>query len=165
MVLRGAGPLRAGAVPLRRIAGLAEAENLPFAASRPHGSTFDAHRLPHFAHDRGCQQAVLAAAYRAHFGGERSIFDAGALAAIAADAGLDPDAARSILAGDAHGEDVRADERHARELGITGVPYFVADGRLAVPGCQPTGLRDPISCTCRTLVQKHLQKLCAYRRL
>jgi len=32
---------------------------------------------------------------------------------------------------------VRADERAARELGITGVPFFVLGGRYAISGAQP----------------------------
>ncbi len=42
-----------------------------------------------------------------------------------------------MLASDAYGEDVRADESEARRLGITGVPFFVFDGRYAVSGAQP----------------------------
>jgi predicted DsbA family dithiol-disulfide isomerase len=34
-------------------------------------------------------------------------------------------------------DEVREDERQARELGISGVPFFVFDGRLAVSGAQP----------------------------
>jgi predicted DsbA family dithiol-disulfide isomerase len=122
----------------QRIAGLAAAEGLPLDAGRLHGNTFDAHRLVHFAAERGRQQAVLEALYRAHFGGERSIFDTAAMTAIAAEAGLDPGETRQVLAGDAFGEAVRADQRRARELGVTGVPYFLADARLAVAGGQAT---------------------------
>jgi predicted DsbA family dithiol-disulfide isomerase len=32
---------------------------------------------------------------------------------------------------------VRADEKLARELGITGVPFFVFAGRIGVSGAQP----------------------------
>jgi predicted DsbA family dithiol-disulfide isomerase len=51
-------------------------------------------------------------------------------------AGLAPDLVRGVLAGDAHTDDVRADEAAARELGITGVPHFVINGAWAVPGAQ-----------------------------
>ena len=120
----------------RRVAGLAAAEDLPFEASRPYGNTFDAHRLLHLAGDRGCQQAVLAALYRAYFGAGRSIFDTKSVIEAAGSAGLDADEADAALTDGAFADDVRADEARARELRISGVPYFVADGRLAVPGCQ-----------------------------
>ena len=41
-----------------------------------------------------------------------------------------------MLAGDEYGEEVRADEARANEIGITGVPCFVIDGRFAIPGAQ-----------------------------
>jgi predicted DsbA family dithiol-disulfide isomerase len=85
-------------------------------------------------------EPLLDALYRAHFGGGRSIFDTASVVAIASEAGLDPGEAGQVLAGDAFAGDVRADERRARDLGITGVPCAVADGRLAVPGCQATGV-------------------------
>lgn len=44
---------------------------------------------------------------------------------------------QAALAGDDHAAAVRADQRLARELGITGVPFFVIDQRLGVSGAQP----------------------------
>ena len=51
-------------------------------------------------------------------------------------AGLDAAEVDAVLAGDAYGEEVRADEARAEEIGITGVPFFAIDGRFAVPGAQ-----------------------------
>ena len=45
-----------------------------------------------------------------------------------------------MLAGDRDADEVRADEREAQELGITGVPFFVVDRRYAVSGAQPSDL-------------------------
>ena len=56
---------------------------------------------------------------------------------LAADAGLDADEARAVLAGDRYRDDVRADEEQARAYGITGVPFFVVDRRYGVSGAQP----------------------------
>lgn len=42
-----------------------------------------------------------------------------------------------VLASDAFSDDVRRDERQARELGIHGVPFFLLDGKLALSGAQP----------------------------
>lgn len=122
----------------QRVAGLAADEGLPFSADRKHGSTFDAHRLLQFAAAAGQQDAVVDGLYRAHFGGTGSIFDTPSIAAVAEAAGLDADQARKVLGGTDFTEQVRADERRAAELGVTGVPFFVADGRLAAPGAQST---------------------------
>lgn len=120
----------------QRVATLAAAEDLPFEAKRPHGNTFDGHRVVQFAATRGLAGPVLDALYRANFSGERSIFDPQSLTAIAADAGLEAGAVAGVLAGDAFSDAVRADEQQAGELGITGVPFFLANGRLAVSGAQ-----------------------------
>jgi predicted DsbA family dithiol-disulfide isomerase len=121
-----------------RVANLAHALDLPFSANRPHGNTFDAHRLVQFAAAKGRQPEVLDALFRTHFGGERSIFDPETLVAVAAGAGLDEDETRKVVAGQDFADAVRSDERRASELGITGVPFFVANERLAVSGAQPS---------------------------
>ena len=43
----------------------------------------------------------------------------------------------STLAGGEYAEAVRADEQRAGALGISGVPFFVLDGRFGVSGAQP----------------------------
>ena len=50
---------------------------------------------------------------------------------------MDPDRVAAVLAGDEYATDVRADEARAMEFGSTGVPFFVFDERLGVPGAQP----------------------------
>ena len=101
------------------------------------GNTFDAHRLVHLGRTRDLGDAVLERLYRAHFTEGRSIFDIASLAELGAEAGLDGDEARRALEGEAHAAEVRGDERAARELAITGVPFFVLGGRYAVSGAQP----------------------------
>jgi predicted DsbA family dithiol-disulfide isomerase len=92
----------------------------------------------HLAAARGLQDAVVDRLYRAHFCDRRSIFDADSLIDIVAEAGLDREEARRTLDSDAYVDAVTADQTEARELGITGVPFFLFDGRLAVSGAQAT---------------------------
>src|SRR4028119_2528210 len=67
----------------------------------------------------------------------RDLNDAEQLGAAAAGAGLDPEEARARLAGgEGRGEVLRSQEE-ARELGISGVPFFVIDGKWAISGAQP----------------------------
>jgi predicted DsbA family dithiol-disulfide isomerase len=101
------------------------------------GNTRDAHRVVHLGRAAGLEDQVLERLYRAHFTEQRSIFDRGALAALAGEVGLAPDEVGRALDGDAAVEAVRLEEETARELGITGVPFFVFDGRYAVSGAQP----------------------------
>jgi hypothetical protein len=59
------------------------------------------------------------------------------LAPLAREVGLDEREVDDVLAGDRYAAEVRTDEAIARELGITGVPFFVLAGRLGVSGAQP----------------------------
>lgn len=121
-----------------RVAEAAADAGLGWHSGRDNGNTFDLHRLLHLAKDRGCQGRLLDLLLTAHFAEERSVFDPATLAALAADAGLDPEEARAVLADESRYADaVRADEREAAELGANAVPFFVLDRRFGVSGGQP----------------------------
>lgn len=119
----------------------AAAEGLAYRTrGRDHGNTFDMHRLLHFAKEQGRQDELIQILYRANFAEERSLFTEGdeRLVALAAEAGLEADAARAVLADqDAYADEVRADEREAAQLGANGVPFFVLDRKYGVSGAQP----------------------------
>ncbi len=73
----------------------------------------------------------------AYFMEGRAIGDRDALVELAAEVGIDSKRARASLDSDEYAGDVRADEREAAELGITGVPFFVINRRYGVSGAQP----------------------------
>ncbi len=73
----------------------------------------------------------------AYFMEGRAIGDRDTLVELAGEVGIDSERARATLDTDAYTEDVRADEREAAELGITGVPFFVINRRHGVSGAQP----------------------------
>ena len=101
------------------------------------GNTIDAHQIVHLAKAQGRQDEALERLYRAHFTERRSIFEHGSLAELAAEAGLDAEEARRVLRDDAYATAVAADVAEARRLGISGVPFFVLNGRFGVSGAQP----------------------------
>ena len=101
------------------------------------GNTFDAHRLLHLAALEGRAGDLKERLLRAYFTEGRAISDPSTLAELAAEVGLGRARVAEVLAGDEFGADVRADEDRAMELGSTGVPFFVFDERLGVPGAQP----------------------------
>lgn len=121
------------------VAAKAAADGLQFTPDRLMGNTFDAHRLVHLARDRGVQDQVLQRLFEAYFGEGLPVFDAGQLTALAAGAGLEPAEAGRVLADGSYGDAVREDEKQARTLGISGVPFFVIDGKYGVSGAQPAG--------------------------
>lgn len=101
------------------------------------GQTLDAHRLLHYAHEQGVQDALATRFFEAQFTQGRSLFETESLVSLCQDVGLDPTAVRSVLSGEAYADAVQADLQRARTYGITGVPFFVFDERLAVSGAQP----------------------------
>lgn len=121
----------------RRLGDLASAEGLDFRfeQARP-GNTFDAHRLLHLAEGEGTQGALKERLLHAYFTEGEAVGQREVLARLAVEAGLDAVAVRGVLDGTAFAEDVRADEQHARAAGVSGVPFFVVDGRYAVEGAQ-----------------------------
>jgi predicted DsbA family dithiol-disulfide isomerase len=120
-----------------RIADLAAAEGLGFAPERPVGNTFDLHRVLHLGLAKGVQAELVRALDQAYFGQGRQVFDRDAITEIAAGVGLDAALTGDVIDGDAYAEEVRQDELQARQLGITGVPFFVFDMALGVSGAQP----------------------------
>jgi predicted DsbA family dithiol-disulfide isomerase len=121
-----------------RLAGLAAAEGLGYDHARAAGNTFAFHRLTHYAASQGKRQQLLDVAYAQHFGHAHSVHDADSLVELATEAGLDPTESRAVLTDGRYADEVRADEQQARELGISGVPFYVFDGRLGVSGAQST---------------------------
>jgi predicted DsbA family dithiol-disulfide isomerase len=121
------------------VAAAGEPEGVRFdfdrVASAP--NTVNAHRLILHAARRGREWPMADALFRGYFAQGRDLNDPEALAAMAADAGLDPDEARAYLAGDSGAQDVWESQQVAVGLGIGGVPFYVIDDRYAVSGGQP----------------------------
>ena len=59
---------------------------------------------------------------------------------LAVEAGLAAGEVDDVLAGDRFADEVRADERRARLLGVNGVPFFAIDERYGISGAQPADL-------------------------
>ena len=99
-------------------------------------NTLLSHRLVYIAPEakRG---ALLDALYAAYFEFGRDVGDLDVLVDVAAAAGLDADETRTQLAGDAGTAEVLADIEFARQVGISGVPFFIFNDRLAFSGAQP----------------------------
>lgn len=100
-------------------------------------NTFDAHRLLHWAAIEGRQQALKRALFAAYFSEGRDPSDHAVLVAAAAEAGLDPEAARAVLASGRFAEEVRSAEQLWLSRGINSVPAVVIDERYLISGGQP----------------------------
>ncbi len=130
------------------LAGAREMAERPAVMARPDGveidvdtqlrsSSFDAHRLVALGLAQGghaLQAAVLERMFSAHFSEGRAIDDIETLQRLGAEAGLDGRRVSAVLAGDDFTAEVRADEATAREIGITGVPFYVGNGAVGLSG-------------------------------
>jgi len=148
------GPERA-AETYARIAAAGATVDVPFAfdaiARQP--NTLDAHRLIAWAQESASElgkksvdaDAIVERLFRAYFLEGRFIGDREELAAVAADAGYDAVVARAFLESEALAEAVASADERARESGISGVPFFIFNGKTAVSGAQqPEVLHDAI---------------------
>ena len=100
------------------------------------GNTLEAHQLVHLAGSHGLQDAMLERLYRAYFTEQRSLFDRESLISLGGEVGLDTMEARQALERDAFLDAVADDVNEAKLLGISGVPFFVIDGRYGISGAQ-----------------------------
>lgn len=106
-------------------------------------NTHLAHQLIHFGAEHGVQGDVKEQVFRAHFTEGRHVGRIDTLVEIAAEAGLDPEQARDALEVGKYAAAVEQDRDLAVRIGITGVPFFVFDGKIGVSGAQaPETLLD-----------------------
>ena len=122
-----------------QVAAAGRGEGLAFNFDRQTRTpnTLDAHRVIWLAGERGVQDAVVEALFLTYFTDGRDLSDRATLAEVATRAGLDRAELDDLLAGDTGVDVVRAGEEQARRLGVTGVPFFVIKGKVAVSGAQP----------------------------
>jgi len=137
----GGGPATAEQM-MDRVARIATEEGLRFDyADATHTKTVDAHRLLHLALAEGgpeLQRRLKEALLDAYFAHGRSMGDRSVLREVAVSVGLEPSRVDRLLASDEYADEVQADIAQARAYGISGVPFFVIDGRYGVSGAQPT---------------------------
>lgn len=132
------GPQRAAAIYARVTAAGAEdgiAFDFDGIARQP--NTRDAHRLIRWAQQqRGDASALVERLFTAYFIEGRSLANRQTLADIAAEAGLDRSAVLAQLESEEGVAETAAAEGRAREIGVSGVPFFIFDGKVAVSGAQ-----------------------------
>lgn len=120
------------------IAQAAEADgldvNLDAIARAP--QTIDAHRLIRWASEAGTEDRVVDALFDRYFRLGDDISDRRTLSEIAEAAGMDGEVIARLLEGDAEMATLLEEERAAREMGVTGVPCFIIQGKYVIQGAQ-----------------------------
>jgi predicted DsbA family dithiol-disulfide isomerase len=112
-------------------------------------NTLDAHRLIAWAQQRGDANAtdtLVERLFRAYFIEGRLLTDTEQLIEIARDAGFPERDVRDMFASTTGRSDVEAEDREARAVGISGVPFFIFNGKTAVSGAhEPAALLEAIA--------------------
>jgi len=138
------GPQRAAQIYDRvRAAGRAVGLALDLDGITRQPNTLAAHALLAFARQGGAASAgaMKERLLKAYFVENRFIGSADVLAEIAGEAGLDADAARAFMRDPAQLDAVARADAQARSAGISGVPYFIFNQKVALSGAQePTEL-------------------------
>ncbi|MGV3553273.1 DsbA family oxidoreductase [Rhizobium sp.] len=113
---------------------------LPFAFEKATRlpNTLDAHRLLYWAGqvDAATQDKVAHALFTANFVEGRNVGDHETLAEIAAACGMHAATVRERLATDVDRDTVRTEIARAQQVGVSGVPFFIIDGKYAISGAQ-----------------------------
>ena len=100
-------------------------------------NTFDAHRLLHWAEEKGLQPQLKHALFTAYFTDGQNPSDHDVLVRVAAKVGLDADEARALLASDRFADEVREREQLYLQNGIHSVPAIIINDRHLIQGGQP----------------------------
>lgn len=131
------GPERATQI-YARVAAVGNEVGIPFQFEKieRQPNTINAHRLIRLAGEQGQQDAVAEALFRAFFLEFLDIGNVVTLSEIAASAGLNREAVYAYLSSDQGAAAAQQEDAVARQLGITGVPFFVFGGKYAVSGAQ-----------------------------
>jgi predicted DsbA family dithiol-disulfide isomerase len=132
------GPERAREI-YARVEAAGREVGIPFDFSRirVQPNTSNAHRLIAWAGALGNQTSMVEALFQGYFLEARNFADEEILVEVAGAAGFDRSEASELLASDELREHVRTEERQAQRLGVSGVPFFIFNQKLAVSGAQP----------------------------
>lgn len=117
-------------------AGRAYGLDYHFEKIQIRANTLNAHRLVHWAQERGDAKALIEAIYRAQFQNGENIGDSEVLLRLAVACGYDQSEVRDFLNSDAASDTVRAREFEVRKQGINMVPTFIVNGREIVVGAE-----------------------------
>lgn len=101
-------------------------------------NTFNAHRLLQFAKTKGLGSVLKEALLRAYFMDGKNVDDTETLLTLADENGLSTDKTREVLSNPTtYRNEVLEDINEAKDLGISGVPFFVIDRKYGISGAQP----------------------------
>lgn len=103
-------------------------------------NTFPAHKLIHFAAKSNKANEAEELLFKAYFTDAKNIADTQTLINIAEQLELNVDQAQYVLTSDSFDYEVKQDILEARNIGVTGVPFFLLNDKYSLSGAQPGDL-------------------------
>lgn len=115
-----------------------EEDGIPFAFDRitRRPNSFDAHRLVRWAQGQGHGGAAKEKLFEAYFANGEDIGEKDVLTRIASEIGLDGNLVAELLDRGADVESTRDEQSLFRDMGIAGVPTYIAHRQIAVQGAE-----------------------------
>lgn len=132
----GDNPNRAAMSEALRSEGAGEGLDFAFDKIARTPNTLDSHRLIRWAAGAGVQDNVVERLFEAYFFDGRDIGDAAVLTEVAEAAGMNGALVANLLSGDADLEPVEREAGMASQMGISGVPTFIFDGKFMISGAR-----------------------------
>ena len=100
-------------------------------------NTKNGHQLIHLAAQKGLQNEMKERLLKAYFIEGHNVDDTQTLINLGKEVGLDETAVKKTLEEQEFSAYIEQDIAEARNIGVTGVPFFVFDRKYAVSGAQP----------------------------
>jgi len=100
-------------------------------------NTFDAHRLIWIAGQKGAQEAVVEALFKAYFHEGRNVGEMAVLVEIARETGLDGAKVAKLMGSGAGAGEVREELERAHDVGVDSVPTIAFKGEPLISGAAP----------------------------
>lgn len=120
-----------------QVTQLADAEGLAYNLGEAISvNTRDAHRMAHLAGQHGLGTEMHEALLKAHLCDAAVVDDPEVLVRLATEVGVPTEEATDVAAGTKYGAEVDTDIRTARQLGISGVPFFLINQKYGISGAQ-----------------------------
>jgi predicted DsbA family dithiol-disulfide isomerase len=115
-----------------------QAEGIPYQFDRitRRPNSFNAHRLVRWAQGQQKGSEAKEALFKAYFQDGRDIGETDVLVDIAREIDLDPAIVAELMPTDADVENVRNEEALFQQMGISGVPTYIANRQVAVQGAE-----------------------------
>ncbi|KAJ2705408.1 hypothetical protein FB645_002488 [Coemansia sp. IMI 203386] len=121
-----------------RLAAVGKEENIDFKFGGNMSNTLNSHRLIDYARLEGSEteEKVVSSILRRYFELEQDLGQMDVLLGAAVDGGLDKDKTKKYLESDDGIDTVKQKIKHAKRLGITGVPFYIINDRFGISGAE-----------------------------